>query len=132
MNVWHVLGGVAVLAIAARLWADKKQIKVGQADVGATPLNEDQASINMGVTLAALGASSGRQTLQEDNPLQGVARNLGGFVGARLNEFLLIVDPSNPNTPIARQYHQATATLRPEDRVPERVLEGAITQGWEW
>jgi hypothetical protein len=131
MNVWHVVAGLAAIVIVGRIVRGRDKLEVVQADVQATSENEDVAQVNMGTTVAALGQSSGAQTLQDENPLQGVVRRVGGFVAGQLENFILPLDPNNPNSPLARRASQAVQTLRPEDRVPERVLEHAVTQ-WDW
>ena len=121
MNVWHVVAGVVAVVVVSRLIRKQTPLEQAQGEASTNSTNEGQAQINMGASYVGLAPSSGQQGYN-DNPLQGLTRGLGDFVGGRLFDLARTIDPSNPNSPLRRRANQAGSVLRPEDRVPERVF----------
>jgi hypothetical protein len=119
-KLWPLLGGFLVLLVVTRVIKDRGR-------PASTPVSttEGQAQVNMGMTYVGLAPTSGTQ-VQVDNPLQGLARRVGDFVGGEVFNLKRTVDPSNPNSALSRRRNQANSVLRPEDRLPERVSESGL------
>ena len=125
MNVWQVVAGVVGLLFLVRV-IRRDPIEQSDADPGTDQATA--AAVNMGTTYVFPGASVAQA--DQENPIQGLTRGIGSLVGDSLQDLLGTFDPSNPNSRISRRRAAKSATLRPEDRVPERVFNGSIGEEW--
>lgn len=114
-SLWPLLGGFVALLVVTRLLRDR-----GAPISTPVSSNEGIAQTNMGSVYVGLAPSSGGQ-VQAENPLQGLSRRVGDFIGGEVFNLKKTLDPNNPNSALYRRLNQASSVLRPEDRLSERA-----------